>query len=564
MRNAKRIGVCLAAFIGAAGLYLTLRAAPAETPGGEAAPAAASTAASRGGAAVRRATRTTYALDYRRDLVVSGRAIEPLTIRGTWAVEPVDREAVVEVTLEGAALGGPGVLPEAEALALPFQLRVAGGKLSALAFDPALQAEARDLIATVATAVQLTEGEGASWTAVEEDLNGRYEATYEREPGGGLVRTRRYTALRTPAGWNEKQAAAVRVEGDTRFELDAAGVVRATVAERVTIALDDQRGAAEARIEATLVRDDMRTVAPRPGADLAFGPIALAATPMSRGDVDAQLLGDHDLDSLLAAFSELEGLPARGPAAGKWRATQLLRLRALLRQSPEAAPDVARAFAERAGGDPRELSILAQSLAEAGTPESRDALLDLAVAELPAGARERVVLALGRLDEPTAETAGAIARSLDDRELGSVPALALGSAAGKLAGSDAEAAGGAVDELLTRYAEASSYDERRLYLQALANSGDPRAMEALRAALVGGDPRLAEVAAFGLRFMPGPDADTLLAGLLAGPGLTRVRVEAVRAIGFRDLQVWRPLLERARDREEVDAVRQAIERLLSA
>jgi HEAT repeat protein len=98
--------------------------------------------------------------------------------------------------------------------------------------------------------------------------------------------------------------------------------------------------------------------------------------------------------------------------------------------------------------------------------------------------------------------------------------------------------------LLQHPVSAGSPGERRRYLEALGNSGAPRALPALRAAMSGDDRQLASAAAFSLRFVPGPDADALLEQSIGRP---EVALAAIRATAYRDPARWRPLLLAARD-----------------
>jgi HEAT repeat protein len=101
--------------------------------------------------------------------------------------------------------------------------------------------------------------------------------------------------------------------------------------------------------------------------------------------------------------------------------------------------------------------------------------------------------------------------------------------------------------LRARYDQAGSDAERRTYVQALGNTGDPRALPILERAMHGAmhgamhddDRGLASPAVFSLRFIAGTDADALLDAALAQPELA---LAAVRAIGYRDPARWRDRL----------------------
>lgn len=510
---------------------------------------------------VARAEQLEYQLVMTRELSVGTFIAPTLSLAaGMRRVSLAGRSGRAELALDSVEVFGPDGTPEASALVEAFQVARTPGDGIRLGFEPDVSPAARELLGTVASAIQFTAGEGGSWRVVEEDVNGRYEAQYRRRSATTVERTRRYIGLRTSTGFDPDQAARLNVGGTTTFEHDARGLVRVHVDEVATFDLVEGQQL-RAVIELRLDRTDVARVAARAGARLTFEPPTAAP---HRGDIDreAAYLGEHTAETLLAAFDELDALPPRSHEASKWRHTQLLRLRALVRRDPDSAEALARAIVDRAqDGDPVPVDLLVGALAQSQTTVGRAALIALADNRaLGQGARRRIALGLGHLADPTPESSARLARMLEEGGMGSTPALALGSQARALAATEPDAAQDAVDLLVEGYLTADDPSQRRAFVGALGNAGDPRALPLLREALA---TPLAASAAYGLRFVPGVEADALLMGIVTDSGAPHVRAAAVSAAGFRSPTTWRPILSTLRDGEADPGVAQAIDRVLS-
>ena len=124
--------------------------------------------------------------------------------------------------------------------------------------------------------------------------------------------------------------------------------------------------------------------------------------------------------------------------------------------------------------------------------------------------------------------------------------LALGntSLALRKSGQTTEADQG-VEELLQRLQNARTQDDQLLYLQALGNAGDARAVPAITTALATPAAAVRNAAVVALRFIEGPQVDQLIASTLAQDPATEVRRGAVYALSFRSLSVFLPALQKA-------------------
>lgn len=527
----------------AAAAVLALRSYCGEPP----APAPAAAASVRGVrlAAPHRAggtlvSRARYHLAFDEQVEVPGKPPVTLRAEGAWfATRRPDGRT--EVRFSPATLGGsPRELPRASDLEASAQLVREGGVLKAIGFPDEMPAKARKLLTGLATTLQLTDGSGDDWTVAEEDLTGRYDAVYARS-GDELRRSRpRYSALRGPAGPSESAAGVTPIE-QTRFAVDADGVVTARVELDVAFALGKGIGAAKLRVRARLEREAIEQVDDEGVAALAAGPISgFADFEGARRNADESFVAGARLEDLLAEVKR--SLAMSGSEGGNARAQVLARLGALVRLQPEAAAEIAEQL-RRQPAQIAEVRLLAGALGSARIAAGTDALAGLLGGELPDDARGAVAAALSLSSPATPASLRALTEGLD-RPHGDQAALGLGAHGRSVRDKDPAAADAAVDVLLDRHASARSDDERRLYLEALGNAGAPRALTVLRAAIDGGDRRLGSAAAFSLRFVPGADADALIEQALAQPALA---FAAVRAAGYRDPARWRPLLFAAQE-----------------
>ncbi|APR76606.1 Hypothetical protein A7982_01953 [Minicystis rosea] len=541
-------------------LAATLAATPVSTA------ASARTGSPRAGA---RMLERRYALDYRHTLSVDGQAQIPLRVRGTWTTATsLDRDDDrIGVVLSDAELSGMVGTLSGRDLQEPFEIaKGEQGSLSRLGFSPETPIAVRGHLGTLASALWYSPGEGARWTVEEQDRTGRYWAVYARRGANEVVRTRaRFTAVRGPTGLDPAEAKAFSATGETRFLFDAEGLCEVVVDERITMRMGDGLPTLVAHVEATLRRIESREVAHRRGDPLPLEELRAhgQADDSSKHDVDRERLGGASTKEVLDKLGAVAGLPQQSKAESRWRTDAFLTTRALLRVKPEATAEVEKAFRDHAAGDPRVVSLLAGALGEAGTPQANAALIDLLSSDLPTMARHNVAGAMAMSEAPTAASVEALKDAMSDPEIGHTSALALGAQARTLATGDRELSGSAVAELIQRYEAATTRDERLVYLNALANSGAPEALPIMRAALASGDSRLAQSAAYGLRFIPGSEADELLAGLLRGDASQALKVQAIEAIGFRDPKVWKTRLVEARAQQASNLVREAIDSVLS-
>ncbi|APR87530.1 hypothetical protein A7982_12879 [Minicystis rosea] len=491
--------------------------------------------------ATRQGVRARYRVSSDQRVLVNGKEEARIQLEGSWTTTSADAEsaearfAATKIALRGAQA------PSAADMAAPVSLVMKDGVLGAMAFSDETPRAARGLLTGLATTFQHTDRPGASFRVEEEDLLGRYVATYTRSGENRMVRTRsRYTHLRDASGLSTVKALRMVPEERTELRFDEQGLVSAEVHVDNTFSMGESAAVIKTILSAKLHREDIEPVTLPPARTIEGEPISdhLDRTALTRSR-DAARVGGAKAPELLAEARRVSHLDRKNPETQKHISVTSRRLSALSRLDDGAAV----ALADAIRSEPRDaaqVSLLAGSLASAGAPAATNALAKLLDEPLPPEARSAVVVNLGLSRAPTSESVNALSAALD--QPGSAEAaLALGTQAGKLGEDGGE---DAVDLLLQRYEAATSDDERHVYLEALANSGSRKALPVMLAALRGASFELSRVAAYSLRFIPGDDVDDLLLALITS-GST-VTIEAVRATAVRSPALWQPRLQAAK------------------
>lgn len=492
-----------------------------------------------------------------------------IAVRGSWIVTTVQSDAFgvlaeVELGAPTIELGtGAGAREQADrltrALAAPFYLRLEPtGKLLSLRVPRGLGAFERGFLKALAATLQYVRGSGATWTSDELDATGEYRASYALSGDQRRCeKTRlRYTKVSAADGMIPVDNLG-RVSGSLtmRYELlpgsdESARIEKA--AGRESLDVDPGAGMPQVRSESEVA---LQLLATAP-----IGDVEARAARAAGADYEPVLLGEQERDpnsarradqrtvngmSFETLLSQLHGMPAGGDGAR--RAELLLQLAALTRLDAQTAKKAEAVIAQ--GASPAVASTLIGALGSSGSPAAQSALVRLAESgALSTEVRSNAVAILGLSEQPLDESSVALSKLVNDKnpDLRNTAALALGNLAlsQRRSGQTGEAEH-AVDELLEKLQAATTIDEQLLYLQAIGNTGDPRALPMLQTVLSSAeiDARAAAVSA--LRFMPGENVDALIASTLLRDGAPAVRKSAVFAASFRTPLVMLPSLRRA-------------------
>ncbi|MFT3768199.1 MAG: hypothetical protein QM820_22340 [Minicystis sp.] len=509
----------------------------------------------------RRAARARYRLSSVQRAALDGREVATVVVEGTWTtIERAEGRSEVQLAASRIEVKGDQA-PSAADVAGPMTLSTREGVLRGIAFTDDTPLRARALLTGLATSFQATIRDEAAWTVEEEDLLGRYTASYRRS-GDRVSRTRaRYTRVRDARGLSAEGSQAIVPVESTEIRVDSRGVVSAAVRVGTRTEVGKGKSVLEMSLKATLVREDLDEVPLTAGLGQEPLPISDHADRGAIAHKRAEaLVAGAGTPELLAEAARVAHLDAHRPDTGAQRTRAQQRLSALCELDASAAAAIAGAIRR----DPRDgaaVGLLTGALSSSSAPAATSALASLLEGEpLPAEVRGLVLTHLALANAPSDESAAALTRALDGPS-GLDAALALGAQARKL---DGDGAGDdAVDELLARYARASAPDEKRVLLLALANTGSRKALPVLTSAIEGSSLDLSRAGAFGLRLIPGDDVDDLLLTLIqrASP----VIVPAIEASAYRSPALWKPRLEAAQTKfasrkDVVDAIQTVLTR----
>lgn len=479
--------------------------------------------------------------------------------------------------IEIGALAGEEKRRLLELLATPSYLQLSPtGQLRGLRLLRGHSAFSRGVLRALLSSLQYVRPEPqavapSSWTSRELDATGEYEARYQRAADGRSCRKERLRYLQVSTAQGLLKVSSLgRLHGglQVQYELDPAAdglaQVQALRGEE-TLQIDPGPGMPQVQSEGSFA---LRYLSSQPltdaaaRADRALGDdyelIAMALAeqdPQSERRSDEQLLAGASFPDLLSQLSRLNAT-----SDGAVRAELLSRLAALLRLQPEVAAQAQKAV--QSGASEATTRTLLGALGAAGTGAAQASLVGLAENRaLSADVRSNAVAMLGLGEHPSDATMGALSQLSHDREgdVRGTAALALGNAAlaQRRAGAVGEAEQ-AVDELLAGLAAATTEDEQILYLQALGNSGDARALPAIQRVLSAGGEELRSAAVTALRFITAEAVDGLIAATLRGDPSVRVRRSAVFAASFRPPLLMLPVLQQAVLRDPEARVRSEI------
>lgn len=451
-------------------------------------------------------------------------------------------------------------------LALPFAATYdSTGHLLAVHMAPAVTQDTQPLLRGLLTQMQFSvpAGDVSSWTANESDSSGEYAASYARLQGRGNYSKQKRKYLRvlgakglTAQGAHEQRVLRSRAvfgmgpDGRlARLRLQELSGVNLQQTERE----DDAQFRVQVELSLELLEHSQVPLAaldnPLPG--LTTFDVILAAKngPETSAEGDRDLLAGGTLRSLL---DELAQLPK---TAHKDRATIQARLSALLRLEPGR---IGETLGRIRGKDP-EAQMLIAALAGANTTETQAALVDLALdGSLDKESRAQVLANITALDQPNKDTLTRLRPLMADAdpEVRAQAALAVGAATRALGSTDPQAAQAATSDLVKLVNQAANEEEKLWAIRSLGNAGSEGALPALTGVLDGGSASMREAAAQALRFVPGTEADQVLARVMAADSSEQVRSAAVFAARFRESEAVVGSVERAARNDASETVRQ--------
>ncbi len=498
--------------------------------------------------------RHTYAARFDQDLVLAGKsggAKVRLRVTGDLSlafVAHVDGKHRLFAELTGATLelgtrSAKTAAVEKELAKAFYVLTEPDGRVRGYVFARGVSPTAQNILRGIVGGAQIAVRDESAWTANEDDIQGSYVASYTRTDDGTIGKTKgKYDKVAT-------MSALVPADETAAVETRARGTARVGEDGWITeLALDEHKTASMGAGMPTATTDahlELKLAGTKHDGSLLgrferevdglfeAGPFGTGDDAEAQRAADQRAAGDATMDALLAQARATEDDKEVGAIAD--------RMAARLRLSPDEA-DRSVSLTKTLGD--REARTLVGALGAAGTKESTKALGRIVGQKgTPAGVRAQAATQLAFAGDNALEAKEPLMQGMSDasRDVRESSALALGSIARDLGDSDADS----VAELVRRYEQAETDEDRALFLRALGNSGSVEALPIARRALASENEALREAAAHAVRFLPVGEADALLSRILVEDPAEEVRLAAVDAIGYRLVEMHIAAFERA-------------------
>ncbi|APR82433.1 Phycocyanin alpha-subunit phycocyanobilin lyase [Minicystis rosea] len=501
-----------------------------------------------------------YAVDAARVVSVGGERKLDAGLHTTLALTLVERDAegfTVRAELREPKFdtAAPGARDLASALSRPFVFTMREtGEIGSFSFPKGSPPEVIGLLKDLVTSFQMVAPPApqASWQTTEEDASGEYQASYVKRTGSLHKSKIAYQRARGARGL-VPLAGAYEVRSAIDFELDASGWPRA-------IAEDESLHIKAGTMDVLSTRKTTAKL-------LAIDHLSKVAT------VDPQSLLPDSVGEA-EAFARAKESAAKGLVGGRnfvqiaddlrsdsvsTRNDATVALSALFRLEPEATKGAVDTILH-GRLDEESKARISTALGSAGTPEAQRALGSILTSpDADSTAQARAAAALGLSHNQMAENEELLTTAMTSpaNDVKSAATLALGNSIRSAGAGGTLDTKGALETLIEGLEQAKSPDEKRVYLEALGNSGDADALSAITPYLTSDELELRTVATFALRFIPG-DAVNQLILAATKDGEIAVRSAAVNTVRFRPLAPLRAAIDGLLRHDPSESVRLAI------
>jgi HEAT repeat protein len=429
------------------------------------------------------------------------------------------------------------------------------GAFGAFSFPKGSPAEVVGLLRGIVQSFQLTAPPAALavWQVTEQDSTGEYQATYTRQAGGVHKSKDAYLRARGVGGLVPLPGE-YAVKSSVDMAIDESGwPVSVHEVETLDVAM-----------QKSPLRSTSRTMARRLHVEVK--PALVAA--VDRRDLETEAQSDAEAfararknatQSLVAGRKYRDIAASLGAGESSARNDAMVALSALFRLEPGAA-DEARDDVLKGQLDDRSVTRTTAALGHAGTPEAQRALAAIIAspdADSSRAAHSLTALGLSKNQLPENESALRAAMKSPSDEVASAATLALGNSIRVRNDEHAGDTASTLQTLTDGLAQAATIEQERLYLLALGNTGDPRALDVLEPYLASPEVELRIAATSALRFIPGERAEKDLVASTADP-VHLVRRAAVEAAPFRPVSLLLATLEQLLQTDPDASVRIAI------
>lgn len=507
-----------------------------------------------------------YDIDTTRSMAITGLSqaeqVVKYHVQGTLRLTVMGREGDdirlrVDVEATNVELVPAGKMSEKEAaiwLSRTFYAHArVNGEIPSFFFPKDVPVEARILLKGFVNSLQWVSPSGpvATWHTVEQDVSGQYDAKYRAVDGFSVEKSKvNYLQMRVPTGLKPIQRGTeYGVSSSATFGLDGSGWPK-TLLEDESVEVKTQGTTVVGTIQTTAKLSAIETHLEWTGAfaaDLENDVVSeAAAMALSMKQADINQVGGKSLRDLTTDVNSTNS---------KMRNHAQAKLAALMRIEPARAKEVTDEILHGTS-DTNAKKRLIGALGTAGTPEAQRELAKILEMTEAGDLRVNAGVAMSMTKHPTEGTADALEKAMHspDKKIDNTATLALGNVVRSM---NNDGAGETADELkvlIDGLANASSDMERKVYLEALGNSGDTRAFVAISSYLTHQNVTLRAAATGALKFMPGAVADTAIIAAFSDSELA-VRNAAAHTIGFRPISTMLGAIDTVLRTETVVAIR---------
>jgi len=491
--------------------------------------------------------------DYAMDVAYTMRTEEPntepsqleLAYTGTLRATPLPSAATDTIwayAMELTSFTGVELTEKIKAqFRRPFAIRFASnGQVAKIGYSPNMDSLVQNTVRMLAGALQLVRPEKSTkpaslWSTFENDMLGRYLAEYKQPDGLHVSKSKKSYQAFTFLGSSNAQNLAKGNHGTGHVTYEFAQDARLKSVEcRDEVSV--QMGAGTMTVQASLglhlsaANADAVALDPEQLAWLDIG-----KAPAGRGLADNSSSEDskpvnESAKSLVDKFANVRQLTT----VDQVNTANLLARK--VAQDPASIPTVVSMLRHLKPGEGTGMVI--SGLLGAKTAAARDAVFGIAADDtFDPRVRRNAAEALGldtNANEATVAGLDKLTRSTVGSELHPASALALGAAIDRVVSKGGQAEAG-VDTLLGLLAQAKDPNAQRLYVDAVGNSGSPRAYDALSPYLSSDNTSLRVAAMNALRKIPGDQVDGTLATAIVSSSDTLTRNAAIADLGSRPL-----------------------------
>jgi HEAT repeat protein len=411
------------------------------------------------------------------------------------------------------------------------------GELGETHESPKTSVQVRTLAKSVAAMAQFVsvDGAGDSWTTQELDTTGRYEASYRKGAATRFEKrkTRYLELLGSSDAFMRDKAGITVTRSSYAFELEGTHVA--------SLRADEELLASGSYVEGIRTRTALELKLVEVGKTRASqGKTALEVASLSKhagqgttfsAGADAARVGGRTFGQIIEGLEALPEYEQRSDAEKREGRVLFSALAAKMRLEDSAVDEALREIKD---GSARARTLW-DAMSTAGTLRAQAALRELIeLKDFTMPERRMQMVALSMVKTPAQESVQFLYDKFGDEQQGIQARYGVGTAVFNLKDKFPEAAEDAFQILAEELAKETDVAKKAALLEALGNTGYPKAFALVSPYLKAPQTELRRAAAQGLRLIPGTHCDEALARVLDTEEVEIVRISAVDAFSTRE------------------------------